>query len=188
MRRLAFIVAGPIRRMRNFRASSEGAALIEFTLAFPVMIALFVGVVEFSEAFAVRRKLTNASATVADLVAQRNQVTAADLDDIARVADTLLAPYAAAKLGLVISSVEADSKGATKIGWSHARGTGATARGKGGAFSPPSGLTEANSSVIMAEASYQFTPTIAFYLTGTITLTGEAYFRPRVSHAVSKTN
>lgn len=182
------LAAGCGRRGRGFAGATEGASIIEFTLAFPIMIALFVGVVEFSEAFAVSRKLTNAAATVSDLVSQRAQVTTGDLDDIARVADALLAPHSAASLRLVITSVEADAKGATKVGWSYARGSGASARTKGGAYTSPTGLTEANSSIIMAETSYQFTPTIAMYLTGTITLTGQAYFRPRAARVVAKTN
>ena len=173
---------------RRFAERADGAALIEFTLAFPIMVALFAGVVEFSEAFAVNRKLTNAAATVSDLVSQRTQVSAADLDDIVKIADTLLSPYSSTNFGLVISSVEADQKGATKVGWSYAHGTGASARDQGTDFSPPSGLTEPGSSIIVAEASYQFTPTVAMYLTGTITLTRQAYFRPRSTRAVQKIN
>jgi Flp pilus assembly protein TadG len=173
---------------RRFAAATRGAALIEFTLAFPIMVALFAGVVEFSEAFAVRRKLTNAAATVSDLVSQRAKVSASDLADMAKVADTLLAPYGATNLGLVISSVEADQKSVTKVGWSYARGTGASARGQGSVYATPTGLTEPGSSIIMAETTYQFTPTIGMYLTGTITLTGQAYFRPRNSRAVEKIN
>jgi Flp pilus assembly protein TadG len=176
------------RGRRRFAEAADGAALIEFTLAFPIMIALFVGVVEFSEAFAVSRKLTNAAATVSDLVAQRAKVTASDLADIAKVADTLLAPYSASKLGLAVSSVEADQKGVTKVGWSYSHGAGASPRGQGSAYSPPAGLTEPGSSIILAETTYQFTPTIALYLTGTITLSGQAYFRPRAARVVQKMN
>ncbi len=188
MGRLSHIALKCRQRGRCFAGATRGASLIEFTLVFPIMIALFAGLVEFSEAFAVNRKLTNAAATVSDLIAQRPQVSTGDLADIAKVADTLLAPYGAAKLGLVISSVEADQKGATKVGWSYARGAGVSARGQGSAYSGPTGLTEPGSSIIVAETSYQFTPTVGLYLTGAITLTGEAYFRPRVSRVVEKVN
>ena len=186
--RLSRIAARCRRLGRRFTEHADGAALIEFTLVFPIMVALFAGVVEFSEAFAVNRKLTNAAATVSDLVSQRTQVSAADLDDIVKVADTLLSPYSATNLGIVISSVEADQKGATTVGWSYAHGAAASARGKGSDFSPPTGLTEPGSSIIVAETSYQFTPTVGMYLTGVITLTGEAYFRPRVTRVVQKIN
>ena len=166
--------------------AQEGLALIEFSLVFPILLMLFVGTVEFSEAFAVNRKLTNAAGTVSDLVAQVSRVSNADLSDIAEVAETLLEPYRAANLGLVVTSVEADADNNTTVGWSFAHGSGATARTGGAAFALPAGLTEPNSSVIVAETNYQFTPTVAYYLTGDIRLTGQAYFRPRVSRVVAK--
>jgi Flp pilus assembly protein TadG len=176
------------RRGRHFAGMDDGAALVEFTLAFPVLIALFLGLVEFSEAFAVNRKLANAAGAVADLVAQRPKVTAGDLDDIAKIADMLVAPYTPTKLAVVVSSVEADQKGVTKVGWSYSHGVGATARGQGSAFSPPAGLTEPGSSIIVAEATYQFAPTVGLYLTGVITLSRKAYFQPRGTRIVQKIN
>jgi Flp pilus assembly protein TadG len=181
-------IAGAMARKRRTLGAEEGAVLIEAALAFPILIALFLGVVEFSEAFAVSRKLSNAAATVSDLVSQMPKVSDADLSDIATVADALLAPYTAAKLGLIITSVQADNKNNTSVGWSYSHGSGATSHIDGAAFSLPAGLTEANSSVIVAETSYQFTPTIGLYLPNVMTLTGKAYFRPRATRVVMKTD
>jgi Flp pilus assembly protein TadG len=182
------MAAGCRRHGRRFAKAANGVAMVEFSLTFPMLIALFLGVVEFSEAFSVKRKLTNATATVADLVSQRRQVTEADLIDLSRVADTLLTPYGATNLGIVISSVEADQKGVTKIGWSFSHGTGASARDQGSAYSAPDGLTEPGSSIIVAEGTYQFTPTIGLYLTGVITISRQAYFRPRLTRVIQKIN
>jgi Flp pilus assembly protein TadG len=173
-------------RRTGLARAEEGMALVEFSLVFPILLILFVGTVEFSEGFAVNRKLTNAASTVSDLVAQVPQVSDADLSDIAEVAETLMQPYQAANLGLVVTSVEADADNNTTVGWSYAHGSGATARTGGTPLVLPAGLTEPNSSVIVAETSYQFTPTVAYFLTGDITLTGRAYFRPRVSRVVEK--
>lgn len=180
------LAAGCRRQGRRFAKAGSGVAMVEFSLTFPMLIALFLGVVEFSEAFSVSRKLTNATATVADLVSQRRDLTNGDLNDLTRVADTLLAPYSASHLGLVISSVEADQKGNTKVGWSFSHGNGATARDQGSAFAPPDGLTEPGSSIIVAEGTYQFTPTIGLYLTGVITISRQAYFRPRLVRVIPK--
>ncbi len=168
---------------RVLARAEDGAALIEFTLIFPILIALLFGLVEFSQAFAVSRKLANAAATVADLVSQEARVSDPELDDIAHVADTLLAPFSAANLGLVVTSVTSDENNATSVSWSYTHGAGATKRTT---LTLPKGLTEANSSVIVAETSYQFSPTIGLYLTGVITLTGKAYFHPRVTSVVAK--
>jgi Flp pilus assembly protein TadG len=180
----------PPALMRHRRAGGAegGAALIEFTLIFPILISLLLGLVEFSQAFAVSRKLSDAAATVSDLVAQMPEVTEADLVDIANVADTLLAPYSAAELGLVITSVEADDSNNTTVGWRWSRGTGAGAHGANTALTVPGGLTDPGTSIILAETTYQFRPTIGLFLTGVITLNGKAYFRPRSVHVVAKTD
>jgi Flp pilus assembly protein TadG len=172
-------------RSMGFAKAEGGLAFVEFTLAFPLLLLMFVGTVEFSEAFAVNRKLSVAASTVSDLVAQVARVSDSDLADITDVAETLMQPYAADNLRVVITSVVADEDNNTTVGWSYAHGTGAIVRTAGGAQTLPSGLTEANSSVIMVETSYQFTPTIAHFL-GAMTLTGQAYFKPRVSRAVAK--
>jgi Flp pilus assembly protein TadG len=176
-----------IRRklFREFAGAEKGLSLLEFALIFPLMIMLFLGLVEFGEAFAVSRKLTNAASSVSDLVSQVPEITTSDLDDIARVAEAIIEPYRTANLGLVVTSVQADAQGNLTVGWSYAHGAGATGRTQGAAMNLPAGLVEPGSSIIVAETAYQFTPTVGFFLTGTIPLSGVAYFRPRVAAAVA---
>lgn len=163
----------------------EGTSLIEFALVFPILVMMFLGLVEFGEAFAVDRKLTNAASAVSDLVAQTSTVTGADLDDLARAAEEIVKPYAAAQLRMVVTSVETDKDGRSAVGWSYAHGDGAVPRQSGGSFTLPQGLAEPNSSVIVTETSYSFAPTVGLFLTGTINLSGEAFFRPRLSRTVA---
>jgi Flp pilus assembly protein TadG len=162
----------------------RGSMLIEFALVFPILVVMFLGLVEFGEAFAVNRKLTNAANTVSDLVAQVATITASDLNDIARVAEEIVKPYAATPMRTVVSSVATDQDGNVKVVWSYAHGNGAAARETGKAFNLPSGLIEPNSSIIVAETFYQFSPSVGMFLTGPIQLSGEAFFRPRLSSAV----
>jgi Flp pilus assembly protein TadG len=145
---------------------------------------MFFGLVEFGEAFAVNRKLTNAASTVSDLIAQVPEVSTAGLDDVARVADEIIKPYATTPMSMIVSSVETDGDGNVTVGWSYAHGGGATARQPGNSYTLPQGLAEPNSSVIVTETFYQFTPGVGLFLTGTITLSGQAFFRPRLSSAV----
>jgi Flp pilus assembly protein TadG len=181
----ASILPNSGRCLRLDRCACQGTALIEFALVFPLMIVIFLGLVEFGEAFAVNRKLTNSAGTVSDLVAQVPRVNTAELNDIARVAEEIVKPYRTVNLGLVVSSIRADGNNAPTVAWSYAHGTGATARAQGSAVTLPSGVTEPNSSVILAETTYQFTPTVGMFLTGAIELSGQAYFRPRVSRTVA---
>ena len=165
------------RWSRRFRGSERGVTVIEFAMVLPVMIILFIGLVEFSEAFTISRKLATAATTVSDLVAQETSISCADLDKIKLAADEIVKPYG--PMNLVIVSVVADAENNTSVAWSRPAGTATYTL-------PETGLTDANSSLIVAEASYNFTPTIGHFL-GTFPITGRAFFRPRMSSSVTKT-
>lgn len=155
---------------------------MEFALIMPVLVILFIGLVEFSEAFTVTRKLSNTASTVSDLVSQEPTVSTADLTDIEQVASELMRPYSNTPLTVRIISVVADADNATTVAWSYPVGAYAT----GAAYSlPQAGLTEPNSSLIVAEASYGFTPSIGNVL-GTFTIDERAFFKPRFSQSVEK--
>lgn len=171
---------------RRFRRSEQGVTLIEFALVFPIMIFLFIGLVEFGEAFSVNRKISNAASTVSDLISQESAITNAELGDIATVATELVKPYRTAPFSLRIISVVADETNtAATVAWTY----GAGAPAVGSVYSLPGGqrLTEANSSLIVAETSYAFTPSVGYFV-GAITLNGVAYFRPRLARTVAKSD
>ncbi len=63
----------------------KGTGAIEFALILPIMLALYMGSFELSLGFSMARKVSRAASTVADLVAQRSSVTAADLDQMKTV-------------------------------------------------------------------------------------------------------
>lgn len=177
------------KNRRSLAHEDRGVTLIEFALVLPLMLLLFVGMVEFGEAFTLTRKLSTAASTVSDLVSQQTAVTTGDLNDIAQVAVEIIEPYAAGPLDIVIVSVVADAENNTTVAWSHP----ASAYAAGAAYTLPNNssadpnarMTEPNYSIIVAEAEYAFTPTVGNFL-GTFTITQRAYFRPRFSTAVTK--
>ena len=71
------------------------------------------------------------------------------------------------------------------VAWAYPAGSPAV----GSAYSLAEGgeLTEANSSLIVTETSYALQPTIGYFI-GSITLNGKAFFRPRVTRVVTKTD
>lgn len=165
--------------------SDRGVSMIEFALVFPIMLMMFIGLVEFGEAFSIDRKINNAASTISDLVSQESSVNNTELGDIATVATELLKPYRAAPLTLRITSIVADAQNRTTVAWTYPTTGGPRT---GAAYTlPRAGLTEANSSLIVAETSYAFAPALGYFI-GSITLTGNAYFRPRASRTVAKTD
>jgi Flp pilus assembly protein TadG len=168
----------------RFQKHESGAVLVEFAIVLPILIVLFLGLAEFTEAFSVNRKLAGTAGAVADLVAQEPSVDEAYLADVSSLSQELMKPHDTGPLQLVIVSVVADSNNNTTVDWSYPSGAYAA----GGAYVlPDNTLTTPNSSLIIAEASYDFTPTIGHFL-GTFEMTEAAYFRPRLAQKVTKTN
>jgi Flp pilus assembly protein TadG len=157
----------------------DGAILIEFALVLPVLLILFIGLVEFSEAFTVSRKLATAASTVSDLVAQEASISCAELDDVKEVADEIIKPYG--PLSVTILSVVADANNNKTVAWSRPDGEA----GKPYTL-PETGLTDPNTSLIVTEARYNFTPTISHFL-GSFQIRERAFFRPRLTATVTRT-
>ena len=164
------------------RKDERGVTLIEFALILPLMVLLFIGLVEITEALTASRKLTKTANTVSDLVAQEPSVTNADLSDIRQVARQLMQPFSDVPLNTVIISVVADANNNTTVAWSFPPGSVPA----GSPYDlPDAGLTEANSSLIVTEASYNFTPTVS-NIVGNFQINQEAFFRPRLTPNVAK--
>jgi Flp pilus assembly protein TadG len=175
-----------VRRLGDLARDQSGNALIEAALVFPILIALFLGVSEFSEAFTASRRVAAAAHTAADLVARSTSVTASDLSGIKAMVDETIKPFSSAGLGLVITSVVADKDNATTVLWSEMLGTGVSAYGTGAPIGVPAGLTFPKGSLVLAEIKYQFKSTLSTLIVGSVPLQAKAYQVPRYSNQVVK--
>lgn len=177
------------RCLRRALRDKRGVSAVEFALIAPLLIGLYVGAVELGNALTISRRTSAVASTAADLAAQVKTVSNADLADIASAASSILTPYPPTPLKIVLTSVVADDKNATKVDWSYAS-NGGTARAKNSVVTLPAGLTQANSSVIMAEVTYAFTPLLglSFANPGSFTMSRTFYSRPRKSLTVQMTN
>ena len=171
--------------MRKFLKNRRGSILIEAAIAFPVLIVLLLGMVEFGQAYTLKRRNAQVASTAADLVAQVSCVTAAGLQDVSKIAAAIVAPYSysASIAGLRITSIMQNASNAT-VQSSYALGTMGAAS-QGGAYALPAGLASQNQAVIVVEASYNFTPAIGNFLTSAVTFTAKAYNKPRLSTFVA---
>jgi Flp pilus assembly protein TadG len=173
--------------MRTFLSGTRGSVLLEAALAFPVLITVLLGMVEFGEAYTVSRKNAQVAASIADLVSQQIKVTTSQLNDMANIQATILQPYSATPAGLRVSSVILQNGNATSnagvqwsVGWGNLSAL-TTAQGNQTNLTLPSGLTSQGSTIIVAESSYTFTPTIGSYLTSGVTFDSVAYYMPRIT-------
>lgn len=174
---------------QGLRYDCRGASAIEFALIVPVLISLYLGAVEINNALTVYRRTLQVATAAADLTAQVRSVTRQDISDINAASTTILTPYAAEPLTIVLSSVVADQNNVGRVDWSCAnKGAG---RAKGSVYPVPTGLTEPNSSVIVAETTYAFEPIVdltAFFSPGAFNMGQTFYARPRRSFTVAKTD
>ncbi len=171
------------RRLRALAHDTHGVSAVEFALILPIMVTMYFGAVEFSSALTVDRRVSSVASAAADLAAQAEEVTSNSVQDIFTAATSIMLPYSADSISIVLTSVVADANNDTTVDWSCAQN--GSAKSQGSAYTLPAGLTQPFSSVIVAEVAYSYTPPISQYLTGGLNMTETFYLRPRRSLAVT---
>ena len=175
----------PFRSWLRFKRNTSGVAAIEFAMIVPIMVMLYMGAIEFGQALNVDRKVTSIASATADLVAQSKTVSQSDIQDIFKISKAIMEPYDDTSVSVVISSVTSDQDNNQSVDWSVSNISG-NAHSQGGTIPGMSpNITEANTSVIVAEVQYTYTSPVSYYITGSITLSDTFYLRPRQSLQVT---
>jgi Flp pilus assembly protein TadG len=173
------------RRGRGFAADQRGISSVEFALLLPLMLTMFFGSVEVTDAISADRQITLVASTVADITSQYSSVTSSDVSNILAAASTVLTPFPVSMAKVTLSSVLIDANGNATVDWS------ATLNGsqRSGTVTNaiPAALRIANTSVIWGEASYAYKPVIGYVLTGTLNLSSQIFMRPRLSNCIHYT-
>lgn len=172
--------------LKRFLRDRRGISAVEFALLLPVMLTLFLGGTEVTQGITVKRKTTIVTRSLGDLVAQDTSITDAEMTAIFQATNTIVAPFSADNLKVIISSIAIDANNAAKIVWSDAA-NGATAHAPGLAITLPDGLNQfPNTTLIWAEVQYDYTPAIGYVITGMIGLKDHVYLRPRLVSCVKR--
>jgi Flp pilus assembly protein TadG len=175
------------QRLAGLWRDCSGIAATEFAIIVPLMLVLFFGVVEFSTAVAVDRKVTLTARTLADLVSQNTTTTTAQVTSYLGFGTLVMsqyaqAPYSATTLHSTVSELFVDPNSHTaKVQWSN----GYAARPTSQVVTIPTALNVDGSYLIFSEVSYLYTPTIGYVMaSGGVNLSDVAYTRPRQSLCV----
>ena len=99
MRRLAH---HEFARTSRLRRDIGGAAAIEFAFIVPLMVVMFIGTVELSQAITVDRRVNQVASSTGDLVARTNALTTSEMSAIMGVIEQLLNPYDSTPLKLTV--------------------------------------------------------------------------------------
>jgi Flp pilus assembly protein TadG len=171
--------------LARFVRDRRGVSAIEFAMLLPLMVTLFLGGVEISQAVAIDRKVTLTTRTVADLTTQVSSIKNSDMTNILNASTAVMSPYATGTLKITISCLTIDSTGKATVTWSDTRN--GTARAVGSTVTLPSALAVPSTTLVFSEVSYGYTPTIGKFITGTLSLADLLYMRPRISDTISRT-
>jgi len=150
-RLIANVITPLIARFAHARA---GMAAVEFAFILPVLVILFFGVVEGSDALSKSRKVSQAVNTLADLAAQETELLEADADDLfAGVEQIVGANGDTADIRLV--SVITDGNGDIIVHWSRDN-SGGQPYAPGAPYDdlPNPALLDPNASIIVGEIEF----------------------------------
>jgi Flp pilus assembly protein TadG len=185
IRRTAVLARVLRRRVHRLVRDERGLSAVEFAMLLPLMLALYLGAVEISQAIGADRKVTLTARTVADLISQVPSINNADMSNSLNASAAVMAPYPANRLKVTISSLSINAEGRATVAWSDT--LNGTARARGADVTIPSALAVPNSSLILSEVEYSYTPTIGYVITGSLSLKDQIYMRPRLSTSVGRT-
>jgi len=172
------------RAVRGFRRDVRGIAAVEFGMIAPVALLILLGTVEVTRAISIEQRFSKATSMIADLVAREEKLTANDVNVIYQIVESVMSPYESAPLKVSIIPVMSSTTNASNTlvypaVTNRPSYHGGAQPAKCQAYPLGTGLVGKNESVVVVEASYQFTPMFAGYLMGNVELKETAVAKPR---------
>lgn len=166
---------------RKFAGDKGGNATVDFAFLLPIMLMLFVGVVEVTNLLRLDRKVVASAQTTADLITQQRSVTSGDVTDILRAAELVLEPFPTTSHAVGIAAVRFDDDtGAPILDWQESKNGG----------SVPNALTLAQNmgapgeGVVIVRVTYNYSPVFFDFVISETSLEEISILRPRRSSIV----
>jgi len=173
-----------IGKKSRFAADRRGVAAVEFAAILPFLVLLAIGTVEIADGVTAKMKLTHVVSSLGDLVAQSKVITNTDMGNIMKASSVIIEPFDQNQLKVIVSGVSIDANAIAKVSWSDGHGTDPLQIGA--TYPLPPDLKVANTFLVVAEGTYGFTPVVARFLTGEITLRDTFYLMPRLTAKVCR--
>jgi Flp pilus assembly protein TadG len=183
-----------LRAAKRFPADERGVSAIEFAVAFPVLLSIFIGVSEVGQAVSISRKVTITTRTITDLVTQQTTLSATTLNTLLQASGETIAPYAPSNVSITVSEIYTNASGQSIVCWSGSYPYSTNALTPGTSFQLPSNLLTPGSNgsytptyLLYGLASYTYTPTFGYNIIGTMPLADHIYLAPRNSSSITYT-
>ncbi|MFI4976082.1 MAG: TadE/TadG family type IV pilus assembly protein [Caulobacterales bacterium] len=171
------------RLWSRWRLDERGVAAVEFALILPILLALYLGGYEISQAAATYRKVADTTVELANVTTQFTQVTPGNIDTVMAASAQIMSPYSTTNLTIVLSEITTDAGNNATVTWSRAY-NGATALTPGANVTMPAGLATANSNYIQVQTHYLYVPVIGSTYVGSMPMSDQIYMIPRASPSI----
>ncbi|WMT87420.1 pilus assembly protein [Pelagibacterium sp. 26DY04] len=159
-----------LSQLVRFLRNPEGVAAVEFAMIAPMLLILYLGATDITQALAIDRKLGQFATTVSDQIARRTMVTEEDVQAVIDAGEAIMRPFDfdRTKLRFTIVKVEGNSArvtGATEYNWT-------VEEEPGESYELTADLMDLGEGhhVIIATAAYDFTPLFGLVFNGTMNL------------------
>jgi Flp pilus assembly protein TadG len=173
--------------IKRFRSDNRGVSAVEFALIAPVMLSLYLGSFEVSQAIAIDRLVKLTSSTVTNLVSQYTSISAtSDMPDILQASAQVLAPNSNANAAVVVTCLSIDGTGRATVSWSQA--LNGSPRTTGQVVTLPAAMDIPNTQLVMGETALPYTSPIQFLPLGVWNLYAVTYMFPRSSPTITLTS
>ena len=96
-------------RSLRFAADRRGSSAVEFALLLPLMLIMYFGSIQITDAISADRQVTLVASTVAEITSQYITVSSTDVSNILAAASSVLTPFPLANAQVTLSSVLIDA-------------------------------------------------------------------------------
>lgn len=171
----------------RFAHDMRGMAAIEAGFVFPVMVVLYVGLVDITNLVSVNRRVTITASTVADLTTQTDTtMTKSDLNGIFASANAIFAPVSTTGISLTVYDFRLVNNNPA-LQWKY--NNGVSCGSSPSASSDMKNLMADGNDIIVSRVCYSQQPVIGDYFgTSPIQLQDELMLRPRQSKTLTCTD
>ncbi len=163
-------------KLNAWRTNEDGVAVVETALVFPVMLTMFVGIVDVGEALLVNKKLITSAQIVSDLLARNDVVDDAEINDAIIAGEQSMYPYELTSFGIDIVGIRFDEdSGDPEEGWRITRDMSEDSD----VIENADGLGDPGEGVLAVTVTYTYSPIFSGFAVGNVDMRETAYVRGR---------
>jgi len=171
------------RSIRAWLRDHRGLAAVEFAFALPILLLMYLGGFQLSDAIACNRKVTITARAVADLTSQYATLAPSDADTILNASAQIMAPYKASNALVRVSEIYVKDASTATVVWS--RAVHGQALKAGAPFKIPPSIVTPDTYLIYSEVNYAYVPPVIYGIVGPLSLSDAIYMTPRISNSVT---